>query len=411
MLLNCFNLRKTLAILMVAALLLPIGCAQAAVPASKTKENAVISSPESICAKAGASDGKALIESMLDKVKSMKAYCFESVLQTYEDKKPTTETGKLYFKTPNLLRFEVIKAGMKSGAVVVRQPDGKIQGKMSWGPRMKLSPESKLLQTANGFSILESDLESLLVSVSERIKSNLKCLFVAKNGSHPEIIETIESDGDVVDRIVLDHNGKLPLEWCLFKGNKLFSVVRFVNLQTSQDLPDSLFSFGNESGGKTLEGDEYVATELKNLKNARGIQPLSVAAFREVDRTIAIIRQDLIDLQSAIPKDTSDSAPAEKSSWNDLTRAKFLSASIDIELLLTYLDPVAGALHNMGNEGEDIANAWSKDLDNSRKSLSRLIDLISASAPNYKDINETSTELQKCIERMQESANRGLSII
>lgn len=405
--------KKSLAILISLLGLMQLIPSTAAVPKSASSESSpIFSAPESICKKSGAADGKELVESILDKIKAMKGYCFDSVLLTYSDKKPVTETGRLFFKNPNLLRFEVLKAGMKSGAVVVRQPDGKIVGKMSWGPKMKLAPQNKLLQTANGFSILESDLETLLCGLVERIKSSLSCLTVNEHGAKVEVIETLENDGDVVDRIIVDPKDRLPLEWCLFRGNKLFSVVKFVNLRARQDLADGFFNLSGDDGGdKGLEDKEFVASELKNLKTARSLQTLSVAAVREIERTLAGIRQNLIDLRSAIPKENKDASGESKSAWDMNARSRMLAASVDAELLLTYLDPVPDALHNMGSEGEELGDSFGKNLQSCRNNISSLCDLILAERPDYIQLDELSKEFSKNIESMQENSNRAMSLI
>lgn len=387
--------------------------AAAAVPTSATAESVpIFGDADSICKKSAAVDGKELVDTILKKIKAMKGYCFDSILLTYTEKKPITETGRLFFRNPNLLRFEVLKAGMRSGAVVVRQSDGKVIGKMSWGPKMKLAPQNKLLQTANGFSILESDLETLLSGLVERIKTSLACLTVNEKGGKVEVIETLENDGDLVDRIVIDPKEKLPLEWCKFRGSKLFSVLKFVNLKARADLSDGLFNFGSdEGGGKGLEDNEFLASELKSLKNARTLQTLSVAACREVDRTLACIRQDLLDLRSAIGQNGGDSSSQKQAGWDTQARSRMLAATVDAELILSLLDPVPTALHNMGSEGEELSSSFSHDMESSSKNILSLSEEILAEKPDYARLDELSKELSENIESLQGLISRAQSLI
>lgn len=205
-----------------------------------------VASPTSILTK-NAADGTAMYNALTERIKGLKSYWYDSTLTTYQDK-PIKETGRLYFKHPNLVRFEVKSAGMKSGAVVVRQPDGIIKGKMGGlfgAMKMTLTPNSKLLKTANGYNVLDSDLYSLIESIKgEPVKYVASQSPTAYPGvDRAYILELVESDGDVAHRIILDDKRKLPVEWNVFKNKKLWSTMKLTELQIRPDLTEELFVF------------------------------------------------------------------------------------------------------------------------------------------------------------------------
>lgn len=373
-----------------------------------------LTSPESMCSKGG-TDGKAVVKSMLEKVRQMKAYSFDSKLVTYSGDKPIVETGKFYFKSPDMLRFEVISAGVKSGSVVVRQPDGKIRGQMGGllhGMKMKLSPDSKLLKTANGFNILQSDLETLLADLASRTASDLNCL-ATTSGAKAEVVETLLSDGGLSDRILVDAPSDLPEQWGIFKGKKIYSVVSFDNLKARNDLPDSFFNLAADDAEKGLEPHW---NELLGLQGARGAQSLSARAYDEVRDAHNVMRQRLAVLQALLSRQSSSAGAANPSpggSWPLGLRETVLSTSVDIESVVALLNPVGNCL-GFGAKSEAMGNqlsaSWARHLDVCRKSSSDLIDSLEFANPRIDLMNKSCQDLGKAIDGLQDDCKKALEL-
>lgn len=211
---------------------------------------------KSIVAGAGAgaeSDGSAALKALIDRVKVMRDYWYESKLTTINSKgKTIVEAGKFYFKAPQMVRFEATAAGQKTGSIVVKQPNGKIRAKAAGifgGLTLSLSPHSKLLRTSNGYNIIESDLSTLLETLRQEVGTQLKCLSSSGPCSYPGlakvyVLEFVGNGDAVSQRIALDTERKLPVAWTIFNGGKLFSVVQVGKLAVNADIDDALFVLG-----------------------------------------------------------------------------------------------------------------------------------------------------------------------
>jgi hypothetical protein len=321
--------------------------------------------PESLLLKTG-KDGTGLVRSMLARSKQMKAYSFNSVLYTYKDGKEIVETGKLYFKKPNLLRFEVLKAGKRSGSVVVRQPDGKVRGKMGGalsGIKVSLSPDSKMLKSANNYSILESDLGSLLADAAEQLGPNKTCLVGRVPGVSSQIIEIVGSDGSVTARITVDSTHNLPDEWLIYKGNSLFSKVQFANLKELASLPDELFSL--DAKKSPVDDDSLVLVAQERSADVSAAEYRSrIASAKERATNCEALADELSNstgltataAKFLIAKRAAASLKQEAQLINSMAdeggKGKLLFAATQMELLLWALEPLAKAAGK--NEQESI---------------------------------------------------------
>jgi outer membrane lipoprotein-sorting protein len=310
-------------------------------------ETGPAASPTTILTKNSA-DGTAMFQALTDRIKGLKSYWYDSTLTTYQDK-PVRETGRLYFKHPNLVRFEVKSAGMKSGAVVVRQPDGIIKGKMGGlfgAMKMTLTPNSKLLKTANGYNVLDSDLYSLLESTrGEPVKYVVSQSPTAYPGvDRAFIMELIETDGDVAHRIILDEKRKLPLEWNVFKNKRLFSTMKLNELQIRPDLTDELFVFeAKPQDIAKLTRGITIASSLNEIEIPRCIPTsqlkLSTDALHKLQAVVKEIRDTANNLKSDVSgeavKSVIGSSPALQSGTTATLPKSELKADIAAEQPIT----------------------------------------------------------------------------
>ena len=252
----------------------------------------------------GARDGKSVLESLLGRFQTMKSYRFDSSLTCYSKARPVTETGSFYFKNPHLVRFEARSAGALSGSIVVRQSDGKVRAKSGgfFGLTLGLAPNSKLLMTPNGYNILQSDFATLIESVLKSLDGNLKCLVTGSPVAYPGlnsayILEVMQDPAAVLQRIALDSENKMPLEWTLFNNDRLFSVLRIQKLSASPVLPDDLFSLDSGDGAKSLE------SKLTRVRSAslESDDELDIAALKETKLVIQEVKRQCDSLSQEVP--------------------------------------------------------------------------------------------------------------
>lgn len=374
-------------------------------------DDSALESPESICAHSGGGDGRGVLQSMQEKIRHMKGYSFDSDLTTYKGGKKVKETGKFYFKSPNLMRFEVIKAGSRSGAVVVKQADGRIRGHMGGamsGFKFSLAPDSKLLKSANGFSILESDLASLISDAKHKADSR-KCLTAPGSSQNPQIIELLETDGDVSDRIAVNPSERMPEVWNLFSDNKLLSVLKFENLQVRNDLPDSLFSMGTDIGqSKGLEDDfETMRWKIEKLVDNKATKSaLTAELLKEVGHVIDALRQEISGINRSI---TDLKAVSDNKDWTGNTRVKLMVGAINLENMLSSLKPVSQVLRSQEKSNDlpaDISDDWQQSVAECNSCAAKLIDDVESDHPDVQTIANNQTNLQQNLDRLEAARKR-----
>jgi len=348
------------------------------------------SAPHDVGAQSAASDGQAELQSMLDRVRRMKEYCFDSALTTYIGNKPVVETGKLFFKSPNMIRFEVIKSASHSGAIVVRQSDGKIRGQMGGilrGIKVTLSPDSKLLRSANGFSLVESDLVSLLNGAEHKIKGDIKCLAMPSASGHGEDVEIVEGDGDVVDRIAVDPKTKVPAEWNIYNGNRLSSTLTISNFQCS-DLNDDLFTLGKDIATKALGDEDFaLSPNLAALRKDSTNKSLLSRSLSEIERATRRMRD--------INDDLSNDLPAKDGVWSRRGRAVYLTKLADLESLLYMIKPVGNAMRqNEAHKAAGLADTWNKGEADCEKAIEQFIAQLWSDKPDAQSIKSAQETMK-----------------
>lgn len=396
---QALSLTRALSLSLVFGLLLP---SFASAAAGQTDGDGMLS-PHSLSSPTGGADGQSELQSMLERARRMKGYSYESTLTTYKGGGTLVETGKLYFKSPNMLRFEVIKSPSHSGAVVVHQADGKIRGQMGGmlsGIKVTLSPDSKLLRTGNGFSLLQSDLESLLEIAENKLKGDTKCLAVGPAAGHSKVVEIVKGDGDVVDRIAEDGRAKLPEEWNIFAANKLFSTLQINNLQSRSDLTDELFTLADNSASKDLTDDTLIAAYpfLESLNKGTGSLVYSYGEIERINKRMVAIATHLTDRLT-----TGDG------SWSPNSREGMLTALADLESLQYSLKPVGNALRTSEAKSNStkLSDSWSQAMTDCQKSTDDLIDSVFEAKPDMTAIQAAVIKLKGAISQLDKT-NKGI---
>lgn len=389
-----------------------------AVAVSTSVSAGKLESPERLL-QVGASDGTGMINSMLEKTKQIKAYSLDTTLCTFKGNKQIIETGKLFFKNPDLVRFEVVSAGKRSGAVVVRQSDGKIRGKMGGalsGIKITLSPDSKLLKCANDFSVLESDFASLLAMTLGKLDSKSLCLAGTVPGIQSQIIELVDGNGVLVSRMTVDSKNKLPEDWSIFQDNKMFSNAKFANLKILADLPDITFKL--EAPGKTetpliassergiqmslaeyklqmesirlQEQSEAVSNALGNLVSG-GVESAKMGLIAKALATISAETNSIMEIVLEPKLGTS--------SWIPGSKERLVIAASQIELLLSSVEKadVAG----IGLDPVDLTKRRDA-IVSCREVIAQLIDQTDLDQPNVENFEALKASLRECSSKVIE---------
>lgn len=191
-------------------------------------------------------DGSKVLDQVTNHVRQMGAYKFDGYLGTLKEKKGlTVNTGSFIFKPTSLLRVEVKDGGFKSGSVLVKKKDGSVRAKGGpalLGMKMNLEPDSNMLTLPNGLNILQCDMLSLL----HGLKSGGQKIYasdapVQLNSSQVFVLEAREQGQTPTQRVFVDKDQMIPVEWLLYRNGKVFSTVKFNNFQPLPNLEENLF--------------------------------------------------------------------------------------------------------------------------------------------------------------------------
>ncbi len=193
--------------------------------------------------------GQPVIERIHGQIQGFQDYVFDSALTVDLGSKIKSSLGHFFYKRNKRFRVECVSAGVNNGAIVVRSDDGIIMaegGGMLKFMKMNLQPDSRLLILANGYNVLDSDVQSLLNILQSRMVG-CQALVTAevikdpKTGAPWKVVE-IRKGPVLTDRIIVNAGDFIPVEWDLYKDGSLFSIARFDKFKANIGLNDSLFS-------------------------------------------------------------------------------------------------------------------------------------------------------------------------
>lgn len=199
------------------------------------------------------SDGKALINKMVEKSANLSNYSAEYTMFVYKPKKAQVEKGIFYFSKPKLLRIEV-KEGERKGALAILAADGKIHGHM--GGLMKyfkgaVSADSDFAKAINGFPMAGIDFYSLAAYLKNMIRegdssiSTVNTLKTKVVNKPTFILDMYKMDKEnkpvLLKRVFVDPATYLPVYWEDYTDGKLWSQSIWQNIHFNANLPSTMF--------------------------------------------------------------------------------------------------------------------------------------------------------------------------
>ncbi|HEY9715357.1 MAG TPA: hypothetical protein V6C72_17930, partial [Chroococcales cyanobacterium] len=197
-------------------------------------------------------DGTFYLNVMLNSVKNLNDYTFDSEIITYKKNSVVRATGKFYYKPLNLVRIEVTGQGYKSGSVLVRTSEGKVRAKggnsLAW-MKLTLAEDSRMLILPNGLNVVKSDYQHLVSGLKEAISQGGKCTIsqspVSVSYLNDKVTVLDVTDPQKADtiwqRLYIKPDNNLPIAWDIYNGGKLFSRAKFLNVKPNVGLTDDLF--------------------------------------------------------------------------------------------------------------------------------------------------------------------------
>ncbi len=191
------------------------------------------------------------IEKMSRAAESYQDYSFSFTMKVFKGKKPVIEQGNFFFKKPRLIRLEET-GDYKKGSVAVLTSEGRVKAHMGGGLSIfvvDLEPQSKLLKSANGHPMVESDFYSLTAALKQYLNAGhiaevTKIPVRIDNYSEDvHLVEIRKSEGRVWKKIAVDADTFLPVQWWDYSDNgDLWSYATWVDFKPNQNLPVELFS-------------------------------------------------------------------------------------------------------------------------------------------------------------------------
>lgn len=200
-------------------------------------------------------DGRDFVSSMTKAASRANDYTFKCVISTYRNGKVIREEGTFYYKRPSLMKMEVTE-GAKKGSVAVLGSDGKVRGHLGGMLKMfsgTIGKDSGLLKSANGFSMMNSDYDTLLKDLVKQLNEGSQCqvtsapVTVAHTGEKVYVLEVYKNvDGDkekdLTQRVFIDPKTNLPEQWNLYRQDQLYSSTDWKDVKVNIGLSDEVFS-------------------------------------------------------------------------------------------------------------------------------------------------------------------------
>ena len=374
------------------------------------QESSVLLADSIVLKQGKARDGKTQLKALESKFKRAHAYVYSSKLTTYKKGKKVRQSGKFYYKDPNLIRFEVSAGSKKGGSVVVRQPDGRIKGKaggLLGKLVVSLSPNSKLLLTSNGFNILKSDFETLLQNLLRQLKPGKKCVATSapcnlngKGKSH--VIEVLSGNGKVEQRLVVDARSKLPRAWVLFQNARVYSITNFTSVQLNAPISNELFVLdrGNmlahaKAVGAFMASPGNITYDGKELDETM----LDEDMLRDMKKMVKVLRRKA----SYLAEPTSSKSGVAKTPVSEKTRKELFVVATQAEMLVDDLKTIGQKLADLGSasgQGSDLAVRWTGFLDKIENSIGNIYELLEADSVDSGLIYKESIRIEQETRRL-----------
>lgn len=200
------------------------------------------------CILTDTSGGGNFVNSLLERYKKLNSYTFEYLMTVYQKNQSETESGKMYFKEPKLMRIEQT-SGKRNGSVAVLSNNNKVTahpGGLFKIVKVTLDKYDDDLKCLNGYNMVESDFLSLAYALKSYINKGMKCLVTLK----PHLINDLKTNYFILDvynnnvlykRVLFDSQNFLPIHWLDYNNGKLYCYSKFYNINTTATINDSVF--------------------------------------------------------------------------------------------------------------------------------------------------------------------------
>ena len=190
---------------------------------------------------AAAQEGSEFVDKLLHRATTLGAYKVVADLSVQKKGKLSKTEAQFSFKSPSLLRVDVINGGMNTGAAIAVRADGGISAKGGpalLGLKMNLEKNSRLLRLPNGLLVTDCDFASLVRWLKQQSKAGYELKVTSspiKFDDEPNVIvvelkDTGSFNTSLSQRVLVDPAHMVPVEWILFKEGALLSSTRFRNL-------------------------------------------------------------------------------------------------------------------------------------------------------------------------------------